>query len=136
VDIFSIHYLIELSNVIVASIFFLSFGVIIEAVVENKRNTKRPVSKLAILLAAIFVTCGSGHVAHLVATHQGSDALTASLDPIVYFWLTADAATAAVSIAFIIMRKNAGIIIDGPYAIMETKDSSSSQTSRFRHCTG
>ncbi len=122
VDILSIHYLIELSNIIVASIFFLSFGLIIKAVAENKQNTKRPASKLALLLAAIFVTCGSGHVAHLATTHFGTDNLIASLGPALYFWLVADAATAAVSIAFIIMRKNAGIIIDGPYAIMETKD--------------
>lgn len=87
-----------------------------------QRRRRGQVSKLSIMMGAMFISCGITHLGHLATSHAIVDTYATTLSSTLWIQVIFDIATAIIAIIFLSLRKSYGIVIDGPNALVETKD--------------
>ena len=64
-----LYYIFETIGIIIASSYFMIFVIIIQEVLQRKRRRGGGQSKLATMMAVIFISCGLSHIIHVAAFH-------------------------------------------------------------------
>ena len=67
----TLHYIFESVGFIIGISYFIIFAIILQGILQQKKRTGGPSSKLAIMMAAIFISCGLSHFIHVMLLHTG-----------------------------------------------------------------
>jgi hypothetical protein len=63
-----LHYIFETTGIIIASSYFMISVIIIQDILQRKQR-RGGQSKLATMMAVIFISCGLSHIIHVAAFH-------------------------------------------------------------------
>jgi len=118
----TLHYVFEGAGIVIGVSYFVIFIIIIQGILQQKRRIGGPPSKLAIMMAAIFISCTVSHFIHIAFMHNDFEAFASNLTTNLYMLTAVDVATAVIAVIFLSLRKSYGIVIAGPHALVEAKD--------------
>lgn len=121
-DVVTLHYVFEGAGIVIGVSYFIIFIIIIQGVLQQKKRIGGPPSKLALMMAAIFISCSLSHFIHIAFLHNDFGAFASNLATNLYVLTAVDVATAAIAVIFLSLRKSYGIVIAGPHALVEAKD--------------
>ncbi len=118
----TLHYVFEGAGIVIGVSYFVIFIIIIQGILQQKKRIGGNPSKLAIMMAAIFISCSLSHFIHIAFLHNDFGAFASNLATNLYVLTAVDVATAAIAVIFFFLRKSYGIVIAGPHALIEAKD--------------
>jgi hypothetical protein len=87
-----------------------------------KATQRWPVSKLATMMAVIFICCGLSHIIHVAAFHTGSNVFASKLTSSLYLLVNHRCCYCCSRSDLSIIKKELCIVIDEPNALFEDKD--------------